>query len=294
MRQIAWSACTSAKWLTNPASTKRPARRLTGLAWSNGLVSFVLNGPTGSNYLLQTSTNLSDWQPFALNNIGVAGTNLNLDVNFSRDPRKFYRAILGNTVSLSMKADSIWQPLPGRVSGGNPYIYPTFPMNTLTWYCPQPANANRGDAASKTTFSSDNIRFDLEYFWTGGGTIELFVCDANDLNVTNWVPGEYYCLYVSSADVPYAQIKGGDSNGTQFFQSANLEGSAAYKGAWVTNSILKTGSSWSFYRNNNLLHTTTYTNLNGKRLSLIVAPSNNSYKGGALNVTFRRIQVSIP
>ena len=47
--------------LWNP--TPEIVQQLTGMAMSNGVFRFVLNGPVGSNYVIQVSSDLVNWLP---------------------------------------------------------------------------------------------------------------------------------------------------------------------------------------------------------------------------------------
>ena len=63
---------------------------LAGFTLTNGGLNFIITGPTGSNVVVQASTNLQDWIPLATNNL-TAGTNYFSDTNWTRFPRRFYR-----------------------------------------------------------------------------------------------------------------------------------------------------------------------------------------------------------
>lgn len=264
------------------------------------ITSFGQNGQLVCTNLAAGSVAAVEWAstpsgPWKTNWTGLDAVTVNTNDTITVGVPMFYR-VRGTPASvlLSSSPAGLWNLLTGRMINITDYVAPTFQANSIDWSLPLPANANRGDIASKTSFLADTIRFDFEYYWTGGGTIELLVCDAADLNSTNWIPGEYYDAYISSVDTPFSQVHLGDSSGAQIYSSSQLESSSLYKNAWVTNSITKNGSTWKFYRNNNLLNTVTFTNLNGKPLGLIVSPSDNYYKGSGLNVSFRKIQATVP
>ena len=55
--------------------------------------TFLLSGPTGSNYMLQASTNLINWSSVGTSAIPVSGT-ITLSNAISGDNRLFYRVYL--------------------------------------------------------------------------------------------------------------------------------------------------------------------------------------------------------
>jgi uncharacterized repeat protein (TIGR03803 family) len=55
--------------------------------------TFLLSGPAGSNYVLQVSTNLSNWNPVSTSAIPVSGT-INLTNAINNYNRRFYRAVI--------------------------------------------------------------------------------------------------------------------------------------------------------------------------------------------------------
>jgi hypothetical protein len=77
--------------------------KLSGFQLGNGVFSFVLNGPAGSNYVIQASTDLVHWAPFSTNTISPDGSVMIVDLN-PASPQKFYRAASFNNV--------VFQPLP--------------------------------------------------------------------------------------------------------------------------------------------------------------------------------------
>ena len=84
-----------------------PAPRLSGFKLGNGVFSFVLNGPAGSNYVIQASTDLVHWTPFSTNTVSPDGAVAIVDLN-PTFPQKFYRAASFN--------NSAFLPLP-QLSG---------------------------------------------------------------------------------------------------------------------------------------------------------------------------------
>jgi len=73
-----------------------PPKQLTGMTLSNGVFRFVLNGPVGSNFVIQISSNLVNWLPLVTNVIPASGSVLITDPVIGQ-PTRFYRAVGGNT-----------------------------------------------------------------------------------------------------------------------------------------------------------------------------------------------------
>jgi formylglycine-generating enzyme required for sulfatase activity len=71
-------------------------RQLTGMSLSNGVFRFVLNGPVGSTYVIQVSSNLVNWLPLVTNVIPASGSVPITDPVIGPATR-FYRAVGGNT-----------------------------------------------------------------------------------------------------------------------------------------------------------------------------------------------------
>jgi uncharacterized repeat protein (TIGR03803 family) len=63
------------------------------LTGGNTNLTFLLSGPAGSNYVLQVSTNLSNWNPVSTSAIPFSGT-VNLTNATGGDDRQFYRAVI--------------------------------------------------------------------------------------------------------------------------------------------------------------------------------------------------------
>lgn len=76
--------------------TAPPPQQLTGMYISNGVFHFLLNGPVGSNYVIQVSSNLVGWVPLLTNTIPVGGFLLINDPLAVGRPGRFYRAVLVN------------------------------------------------------------------------------------------------------------------------------------------------------------------------------------------------------
>ena len=67
--------------------------QLTGAGITNGVFHFVLNGPVGSNYVIQVSSNLVNWSALSTNTIPAGGLINLIDLTSSHRPRQFYRAL---------------------------------------------------------------------------------------------------------------------------------------------------------------------------------------------------------
>lgn len=81
------------------AGSVPPAPLLSGFKTGNGIFSFVLNGPVGSNYVIQASTDLVHWTPFSTNTVSPDGSVVIVDLN-PTSPQKFYRAASFNNVAV--------------------------------------------------------------------------------------------------------------------------------------------------------------------------------------------------
>lgn len=67
--------------------------QLTGIRVSAGMFQFYLNGPVGSNYVVQVSSNLVNWVNLSTNAIPVSGVSV-FDFPIQKtQPQKFYRAL---------------------------------------------------------------------------------------------------------------------------------------------------------------------------------------------------------
>jgi hypothetical protein len=75
-----------------------PLPQLSGFQLSRGVFSFTLNGPAGSNYVIQASTDLVHWTPFSTNTISPDGSVAVVDLNPAA-PQKFYRAASFNNAA---------------------------------------------------------------------------------------------------------------------------------------------------------------------------------------------------
>ncbi len=81
------------------AAVVPPSPQLSGFKMSAGIVSFLLNGPAGSNYVIQASTDLLHWTPFSTNTISPGGSVQIIDPN-PNSSRKFYRAAAYNPADI--------------------------------------------------------------------------------------------------------------------------------------------------------------------------------------------------
>lgn len=112
-------------------------RQLTSMAMSNGAPRFVLNGPAGSNYLVQFSSNLVNWLPLSTHTISAGGSTLITDPSMRNQPRRFYRAMPHGSMDIIIPAtagaltapfviinDSIHQPVQTLTLNGGRAAYP--------------------------------------------------------------------------------------------------------------------------------------------------------------------------
>ena len=68
--------------------------QLSSMNMSNGTFRFVLNGPVGSNYVIQVSSNLVSWSALSTNTIPAGGSTNLIIPSTANKPRQFYRAVL--------------------------------------------------------------------------------------------------------------------------------------------------------------------------------------------------------
>lgn len=94
-------------------------KQLTGMVMSNGVARFYLNGPVGSNYLIQVSTNLVNWQPMSAHVIPAGGSVMVTDLNPVNQSRRFYRAI-PYVAQVVLLYDPVGDPSTGLVDSALP------------------------------------------------------------------------------------------------------------------------------------------------------------------------------
>jgi hypothetical protein len=70
-----------------------PAWTLSGVGRTNGAVSFQVNGPQGTTFIVQASTNLANWLNIATNTLGAVPTTF-VDPVAEQFPTRFYRISL--------------------------------------------------------------------------------------------------------------------------------------------------------------------------------------------------------
>jgi hypothetical protein len=87
-----------------------------GISVTNGRPNLQLTGPTGYNYLVQTSTNLVDWTPTALL-ANTNGTISFIDLAATNGPQRFYRAITFSSIAAERMLQVTLNPT-GAVSAG--------------------------------------------------------------------------------------------------------------------------------------------------------------------------------
>jgi hypothetical protein len=104
------------------------APRLIDPILANGIMGFTLHGATGSNYLIEASSDLADWIPISTNAIVAAGVRAILDTNATIHSQLFYRARL---ISIEppepaelIVNGSFEMPIPGLVENGSVKLYP--------------------------------------------------------------------------------------------------------------------------------------------------------------------------
>ena len=71
-------------------------RQLTGMGLSNGVFRFFLNGPVGSNYVIQVSSNWVNWSLLGAYAIPAGGSVPVTDAAAGFSSRRFYQAVLTN------------------------------------------------------------------------------------------------------------------------------------------------------------------------------------------------------
>jgi len=67
--------------------------QLSGMTMSNGVFRFILNGPMGSNYVIQASSNLFNWSVLLTNTIPSGGMRVIEFPIQTNQPKMFYRAL---------------------------------------------------------------------------------------------------------------------------------------------------------------------------------------------------------
>ena len=78
------------------------SNQLTDTQFTNGILTFTLNGLVGSNYIIEVSSDLINWLPFSTNTIPAAGLIHIADFDSNNHVKRFYRlAKVGNPVSVS-------------------------------------------------------------------------------------------------------------------------------------------------------------------------------------------------
>ena len=80
-------------FVVSQATVVPPQLQLTGMSISNRLVRFVLNGPVGSRYVVEATTNLVNWSPLSTNTIPAGGWVIITDPAAINMSRRFYRAV---------------------------------------------------------------------------------------------------------------------------------------------------------------------------------------------------------
>jgi serine/threonine protein kinase len=68
-------------------------RTFDGSMTAGGMFEFYLNGPVGSNYVVQVSSNLVNWVNLSTNAVPISGVRVYDFPIQTTQPRKFYRAL---------------------------------------------------------------------------------------------------------------------------------------------------------------------------------------------------------
>ena len=162
--------------------------------------------------------------------------------------------------NLACNAGNLWKELPERANdnGTLNHIPPLFHETNIDWQLPTPTNWTRAEIATKKSFNAENLDFDFEFNWNGNGTIEFFICDANDVTESNWKPDDFYQVYISSHDTPFLEINGYRNN-QRVFHKTGIEPSSNFMHKWVNVTIKKRNTTWYFYRDGQMINSNNFT-----------------------------------
>jgi formylglycine-generating enzyme required for sulfatase activity len=83
----------------NQSAPNQVPCQLTGMSLSDTVYCFVLNGPVGTNYAVQISSNLVNWLSVSTNTIPAAGWILIADPKMSNQNQQYYRAVLSDAAT---------------------------------------------------------------------------------------------------------------------------------------------------------------------------------------------------
>jgi formylglycine-generating enzyme required for sulfatase activity/GH25 family lysozyme M1 (1,4-beta-N-acetylmuramidase) len=95
-----------------------PPARLGGPSVSNCVFSFILNGPVGSNFVVEASTDLAHWTPVSTNTIPAGGSVTITDPGACNHPHRFYRAVW--VAQANPDPDNLVWISPGTFTMGSP------------------------------------------------------------------------------------------------------------------------------------------------------------------------------
>jgi hypothetical protein len=184
---------------------------------------------------------------------------------------------------------SNWHELPMRAAGN--HVSPTFNGNAIEWNLAKPSSWTRSEIALNRTLPQ-NFSAEFEWKWTGGGSIEIFFPNSDEILPDNWYPQKWYGVYISSENMPDLHIYRRPSDDPEIgYFSPAIESSSEYKNAWVTVKIEKKGREWSFYRNGKLIDRRTFGVLARHEIGLIFAPSHNDNMGPDANIVLRSVVI---
>jgi hypothetical protein len=155
-----------------------PTPQLTGMTLSNGVPQFVLNGPVGSNYVIQSSSNLVNWLALSANTIPAGGAVPIVDPSMTNQPRRFYRALPQVFERITIPANSgtitspfiitngyVYQRIETGVANGGRAVYNFTTTNTLGHYFIQVLVNAPNDGANSIFLNIDAEPQDPYMIW---------------------------------------------------------------------------------------------------------------------------------
>jgi hypothetical protein len=152
----------------------QPPDQLTEMNLSNGVFGFVLNGPAGSNYVIQVSSNLVNWWPLSTNIIPSVGWLLISDPAMLNQPQQYYRARAIDSAAPNthraklVRNSSQYFSAPSSASlsvTGNFTLEAWVKIATAPAWGQQYAIINKDDNAAQRSFSV--------WYVNNGGTLQL-------------------------------------------------------------------------------------------------------------------------
>jgi hypothetical protein len=160
-------------------------KQLTGMIRSNGVFHFVLNGPAGSNYVVQVSSNLVDWLPLSTNIIPGGGSVPVADREASNHVRRFYRTMppVPTPANDNFANRTLIQGASAVVTGSNtgasletgePFHWQSTGGKSVWWTWQAPASGS-----VVLTTGGSNLDTILAIY-TGGSVASLILVESND------------------------------------------------------------------------------------------------------------------